>query len=245
MGSGSSTSASEVAVLPQSTAIRVDVRPAGRGGPAVEERHPGRDRLRDLRRLGVRRQRQRPGRRPGRLRGGGERAPPRTRSTSNGAAVFAASGITDIGGWYAGRHCRPGKSALTSERIDLAGGEHVVDPGLARGHRLERQVRQLLIGGLPHLVELTGLDWPVAADLSVLRGPHAAARGLCRGLLPGRGPDRDQRGPRRPHDPPRGVPRLVQRRSCSTAAGSTRASPTRMRPRTLEPWAAAAGRRTR
>ncbi len=89
-----------------------------------------------------------------------------TRSTSDGATVFAASGITDIGGWYlvvtADR-----KSALTSERIDLAGGEHVVVRAWPEDTTWQRQVRQLLTDGLPHLVELTGLDWPVAADLTV------------------------------------------------------------------------------
>ena len=48
-------------------------------------------------------------------------------------------------------------------------------------------------------------------DIEVDRGPHAAARGLRRRLPPRRGPDRDQRGPRRADDPPRGVARLVQR----------------------------------
>ena len=58
----------------------------------------------------------------------------------------------------------------------------------------------------------SGLDWPVDRRHRGHRGPHAAARGLRRHLPHRRAPDRDQRGPRRAHDPPRGVARLVQRR---------------------------------
>ncbi len=42
------------------------------------------------------------------------------------------------------------------------------------------------------------------------RGPHAAARGVCRLLRPQERRDHDQREPRRPDHRPRGIPRLVQ-----------------------------------
>src|SRR5207244_228635 len=88
------------------------------------------------------------------------------RSTSNGATIFRATGITDIGAWYlvvtADR-----KSALTSDRVDLAGGEHVVIRAWPEDAEWRGRVAQLMTKGLPQLVEETGLAWPVAGDLSV------------------------------------------------------------------------------
>ena len=103
-------------------------------------------------------------------------------------------------------------SALTSARIDLPDGEHLVIHAWPEDPSWRRDVTELLSTGLPKLVEETGLDVAGGRRPRGLRGPHAAARGLRRDLLRGREPDRDQRGPRRPDDPPRGVARLVQRR---------------------------------
>ena len=101
--------------------------------------------------------------------------------------------------------------ALTNARIDLPDGEHLVvhawpdDPSWGR-------VTDLLSTGLPELVEKTGLAWPVQGDLDVFEVHTPLLEGYAGDLLRGREPDRDQRGPRRPDDPPRGVARLVQRR---------------------------------
>ncbi len=88
------------------------------------------------------------------------------RSTSGGTTIFRATDITAIGAWYlvvtADR-----KSALTSDRIDLAGGEHLVVRAWPEDAQWKRQVSELLTRGLPELVAQTGLDWPVAGDLSV------------------------------------------------------------------------------
>ncbi|MEO5940021.1 MAG: hypothetical protein ABIZ72_03710, partial [Candidatus Limnocylindrales bacterium] len=88
------------------------------------------------------------------------------KSTSGGATIFQAAGITDIGDWYlvvsADR-----KTALTNDRIDLAGGEHVVIRAWPEDAEWKRRVTDLLTRGLPELAAETGLDWPVAADLTV------------------------------------------------------------------------------
>ncbi len=88
------------------------------------------------------------------------------RSTSNGATVYRATRITDVGSWYLVVNADR-KSALTSERIDLSGGEHVVIRGWPEDGAWRKRVSELMTRGLPELVEATGLDWPVAADLSV------------------------------------------------------------------------------
>jgi hypothetical protein len=88
------------------------------------------------------------------------------RSTSNGATVFNASDIQDVGAWYAVVNAdRP--AGLTSTRLDLPGGEHVVIRGWPEDREWRGRVSTLLTAGLPELVKLIGLDWPVAGDLEV------------------------------------------------------------------------------
>jgi hypothetical protein len=88
------------------------------------------------------------------------------KTSSNGATIFRATGITDIGAWYLVVNAdRP--SALTSDRIDLSGGESVVIRAWPEDTEWRTRVKDLITKGLPQLVEDTGLDWPVAADLSV------------------------------------------------------------------------------
>ncbi len=89
-----------------------------------------------------------------------------TRSTSAGATVFRATGITDVGAWYLVVNADR-QSALTTERLDLAGGEHVVIRAWPEDAAWKKQVSDLLARGLPKLVEQTGLPWPVAGDLSI------------------------------------------------------------------------------
>ena len=105
------------------------------GAPRSESDDPGRVGVRDVLRLGVRRRRRRPGssspaastsRRPARR--------PRSRSTA-GVSTVSATGIDDATDWYA-IVVADRKDALTSDRLDLPGGEHLVDPRLARGHRV-------------------------------------------------------------------------------------------------------------
>ncbi|MEO5939286.1 MAG: resuscitation-promoting factor Rpf1 domain-containing protein, partial [Candidatus Limnocylindrales bacterium] len=88
------------------------------------------------------------------------------RSTSGGATIFQAVGITDIEDWYLVVNADR-KTALTNDRIDLAGGEHVVIRAWPEDAEWKRRVTDLLTRGLPELAAETGLDWPVAADLTV------------------------------------------------------------------------------
>jgi len=89
-----------------------------------------------------------------------------TRATSAGATVFSANAIQDVGAWYAVVNAdRP--AGLTSDRIDLPGGEHVVIRAWPEDAVWRKRVKTLLTKGLPELVKLTGLDWPVASDLQI------------------------------------------------------------------------------
>lgn len=89
-----------------------------------------------------------------------------TRATSAGATVLGATAIADPADWYVVVNADR-ESALSRERIDLAGGEHVVIRGWPEDDDWRSRVRDLLTTGLPELVEQTGLDWPVAGDLTV------------------------------------------------------------------------------
>ena len=89
-----------------------------------------------------------------------------TRSTANGATILRATGIADISAWYL-QVTADRKSALTTERIDLSGGEHVVVRAWPEDTEWRTRVGQLITKGLPELVRETGLDWPVGGDLSV------------------------------------------------------------------------------
>ncbi|HET7473799.1 MAG TPA: hypothetical protein VFJ71_11785 [Candidatus Limnocylindrales bacterium] len=89
-----------------------------------------------------------------------------TKTTSGGSTVFRATNITDVGSWYlvvtADR-----KNALTNDRIDLVGGEHLVIRAWPEDDEWSARVRDLLTRGLPELAEQTGLDWPVDGDINV------------------------------------------------------------------------------
>ena len=89
-----------------------------------------------------------------------------TRATSAGATVLGATAIADPADWYVIVNADR-ESALTRERIDLAGGEHLVIRGWPEDDDWRTRVRDLLTTGLPELVERIGLDWPVAGDLTV------------------------------------------------------------------------------
>ena len=88
------------------------------------------------------------------------------KSTSGGKTIFQATGITDIASWYLVVNADR-KSALTNDRIDLTGGEHIVIRAWPEDVKWRKQVSELLTSGLPELVEQTGLHWPVTGDLSV------------------------------------------------------------------------------
>jgi hypothetical protein len=88
------------------------------------------------------------------------------RAASGGATVFSATGISDVGAWYAVVNADR-KAGLTDDRIDLPGGEHFIIRAWPEDAEWRKQVSALLRDGMPELVTLIGLDWPVAADLDV------------------------------------------------------------------------------
>jgi hypothetical protein len=91
---------------------------------------------------------------------------PLTRSTTAGSTVFSAPAISDVGAWYAVVNADR-KAGLTTDRVDLAGGEHVVIRAWPEDGEWRKRVTALLAAGLPELATLIGLAWPVSADLQV------------------------------------------------------------------------------
>ncbi|HEX2755735.1 MAG TPA: hypothetical protein VHM48_09740, partial [Candidatus Limnocylindrales bacterium] len=89
-----------------------------------------------------------------------------TKSTSAGTTVFRSTGISDVGSWYLVVNADR-ESALTNERVDLSGGEHIVIRAWPEDAAWQKRVSALLTTGLPELVEQTGLNWPVTGDLSI------------------------------------------------------------------------------
>ncbi len=91
---------------------------------------------------------------------------PVTTSVKGGVTTLAATGITDPNKWYvvvvADRH-----EALTQDRVDLAGGEHLVIRAWPEDTEWRTRVRDLLKIGLPVLVAKIGLDWPVTGSIEV------------------------------------------------------------------------------
>jgi hypothetical protein len=88
------------------------------------------------------------------------------KAPSGGATVFSATGIADVGAWYAVVNADR-EAGLTKDRIDLPGGEHFIIRAWPEDAEWRKRVSALLTDGLPELVKLIGLDWPVAADLGV------------------------------------------------------------------------------
>ncbi len=88
------------------------------------------------------------------------------KSVKDGVTTLAATAISDPTRWYAvvvaDRH-----DALTQDRLDLAGGEHLVIRAWPEDSEWRTRVGDLLKRGLPVLVEKIGLDWPLEGDIEV------------------------------------------------------------------------------
>ena len=89
-----------------------------------------------------------------------------SRSSTDGRTILRAAGIADPAEWYlvvtADR-----EGALTRERVDLVDGERLVIRAWPEDTEWQTRVRDVLTEGLPELVALIGLDWPVDDELSV------------------------------------------------------------------------------
>ena len=91
---------------------------------------------------------------------------PVVESVADGVRTLTAASITNVPDWYAvvvaDRH-----DALTSDRLDLPGGEHLVIRAWPEDAEWRSRVSDLLRVGLPVLVDEIGLDWPVQGDIEV------------------------------------------------------------------------------
>ncbi len=135
--------------------------------------------------------------------------------------------INDPDGWYRRDHRRP---ALGPDRgSGREGGYADRRPGVARGHGLGYACRSRAGG---RCARARDADRPGVAGVRRPDGRRRSTRPCSRAtraLRPSR-IDPDQRGPRRPDDPPRGLPRLVRprvhRRALDPARASPRSTPT-------------------
>jgi hypothetical protein len=87
-------------------------------------------------------------------------------SVKGGVTTLVATGIADPAEWYAvvvaDRH-----DALTTDRLDLADGEHLVVRAWPEDTDWRTRVGDVLRLGMPVLAEKVGLDWPVDGDIEV------------------------------------------------------------------------------
>ena len=184
------------------------VRPAGRPA-ALGEQRPGRAGLRDVPRVGVRRPGERADRRAGvvrRRRVG--------RGHDEGRRRERQPGVHGIDRRRHRLVCvgqRPQRQRPHARAPRPARRRADRRPRLARGHalapsRVGDPVRQRAQPRRAHRAPMAGRR---AAQRA--RGAHPAPRGVRRLLRPEERRDHDQREPRRRHDHPRGVARLVQR----------------------------------
>ena len=91
---------------------------------------------------------------------------PTQQSEAAGVTTLKASGIADATDWYS-IIVADRKDALTQDRLDLAGGEHVVIRAWPEDTQWRSQVTHLLTRSLPDLVDRIGLPWPVTGDIEV------------------------------------------------------------------------------
>jgi hypothetical protein len=91
---------------------------------------------------------------------------PLVESVADGVRTLTATAISGVPDWYAivvaDRH-----DALTTDRLDLPGGEHLVIRAWPEDAEWLSRVSDLLRVGLPALVDEIGLDWPVEGDIEV------------------------------------------------------------------------------
>ena len=91
---------------------------------------------------------------------------PTQKSVAAGVSTVSATGIDDATDWYA-TIVADRQDALTSDRLDLPGGEHLVIRAWPEDTEWQTRVTGLLRTGLPELVDKLGLDWPVTGDIEV------------------------------------------------------------------------------
>lgn len=88
------------------------------------------------------------------------------RTSSGGTTVLTAT-TSDPLHWYAWINAS-NDAGLTSERLDIAGGERIIVRAWPEDTAWRRRVADLLTRGVPQLVSRIGLPWPVDGPLSVV-----------------------------------------------------------------------------
>jgi hypothetical protein len=89
-------------------------------------------------------------------------------ATSSGeAGTVLAAETSDPLAWYAWVTAR-NDDALSRERLDLPGGEEIVVRGWPEDGRWRKRVAEVLETGIPELVSLIGLAWPVDGPLTLV-----------------------------------------------------------------------------
>jgi hypothetical protein len=89
-----------------------------------------------------------------------------TRTRSDGTQVLTAEPASP-GDWYAWIDAR-NDNGLVSEQLSLTDGERITVRGWPEDGRWRKEVSSVLSDGVPRLVQLIGLPWPVQGTLNVL-----------------------------------------------------------------------------
>ena len=87
--------------------------------------------------------------------------------TFDGTTTVLTASTTDPLTWYAWVNAS-NDAGLTSDRLDIEGGEEIVVRGWPEDSAWRRRVADLLTRGVPQLVSRIGLPWPVRGPLSVI-----------------------------------------------------------------------------
>ncbi len=85
---------------------------------------------------------------------------------SDGTQVLTAT-TAAAADWYAWVDAR-NDAGLTSQVLHLADGEQITVRAWPEDNKWRRRVSRILTDGVPHLVQLIGLPWPVRGSLNVL-----------------------------------------------------------------------------
>ncbi len=103
---------------------------------------------------------------------------PMTVSSGGTGGHVLTSAVSDPGAWYAWIDAR-NDAALSSQVLDLPGGEQVVVRAWPEDAAWRRRVAQTLTAAIPVLVKKIGLPWPVSGRLTVLEVSAAQLEGYA------------------------------------------------------------------
>jgi hypothetical protein len=92
---------------------------------------------------------------------------PMTSTTGAGGAQVLAATAASAADWYAWINAR-NDAGLTRNTLRIAGGEQIIVRAWPEDRPWRQRVTRLLTTGVPDLVALIGLPWPVDGPLSVL-----------------------------------------------------------------------------